>query len=64
MQALRLQDRQTLNQLLEKIWAFGEAVEHCKEGYDTEAFLLSLLILQQKTIDRLENLVERKKASA
>jgi hypothetical protein len=60
MQALRLQDRQALNQLLEKIWAFDNVVENCKEGYETEAFLLSLLILQQKTIDRLERIGEKK----
>ncbi len=59
--SLRLQDRQVLKQLLENIWAFDDMVEKCKEGYDTEAFLLSLLILQQKTIDQLESLVERKK---
>jgi hypothetical protein len=61
--ALRIEDRQLLNHVLEKIWPFDGAVESCKEGYETEAFLLGLLILQQKTIDRLEAMIgtERKK---
>ena len=53
-EALRSEDRQLLRQMLEKIWAYKDAVENCKEGYETEAFLLSLLISQQKTIDLLE----------
>jgi hypothetical protein len=59
--ALRLEDRQLLNRMLEKIWSFNGAVENSKRGYETEAFLLSLLILQQKTIDRLEEKVAEKK---
>ena len=62
-QALRIEDRQLLNQMFEKIWAFDGAVENCKEGYETEAFLLGLLILQQKTIDRLEEMVEKVRRS-
>jgi len=65
-QALRIEDRRLLNSMLEKIWEFESAVESCKEGYETEAFLLGLLILQQKTIDYLEGLVAaaKKKATA
>ena len=57
-QALRIEDRRLLNSMLEKIWPFDSAVENCKEGYETEAFLLGLLILQQKMIDRLEELIK------
>ncbi|HXQ92172.1 MAG TPA: hypothetical protein VN739_04140 [Nitrososphaerales archaeon] len=53
-EALRSEDRQLLRRMLEKIWTCSDAVENCKEGYETEAFLLSLLISQQKTIDLLE----------
>lgn len=53
-EALRSEDRQLLRRMLEKIWTFKDAVENCKEGYETEAFLLSLLISQQKTIDLLD----------
>jgi len=59
--ALRLEDRQRLNRMLEKIWSFNGAVENSKRGYETEAFLLGLLILQQKTIDRLEEMAAEKK---
>ena len=59
--ALRLEDRQLLNRMMEKIWPFEGAVERAKEGYETEAFLLGLLILQQKTIDRLEEMMAEKK---
>jgi hypothetical protein len=63
--ALRIEDRRLLNRMLEKIWSFDDAVENSKEGYETEAFLLGLLILQQKTIDQLEEMiVERKKSGA
>jgi hypothetical protein len=58
--ALRLEDRQLLNRMLEKIWPFTEMVEESKEGYETEAFLLGLLILQQKTINRLEEILAKK----
>ena len=56
--ALRLEDRRLFNEMLEKIWDCADAVENCREGYVTEAFLLSLLISQQKTIDQL---LEKKK---
>ena len=56
--ALRLQDRELFHAMVEKIWSFSEAVENSGEGYVTEAFLLSLLISQQKLIDRL---LEKKK---
>lgn len=59
--ALRLEDRQLLNRMMEKIWPLESAVESAKEGYETEAFLLALLILQQKTIDRLEEMLTEKK---
>ena len=59
--ALRLEDRQLLNRMFEKIWSFDGVVENSKKGYETEAFLLSLLIMQQKTIDRLEEMVAKKK---
>jgi hypothetical protein len=62
--ALRLEDRQLLNRMLEKIWAFDSVVENSKEGYETEAFLLSLLILQQKTIDHLEAMLAKRKKPA
>lgn len=61
--ALRLEDRQLLNRILEKIWPFTNMVEECKEGYETEAFLLGLLILQQKTIDRLEEILAKSDVS-
>jgi len=60
--ALRIEDRQVLNQMLERIWSFDAAVENCKEGYETEAFLLGLLILQQKAIDYLEEMAEKLKS--
>ena len=62
--ALRLEDRQLLNHMLEKIWPFTGMVEECKEGYETEAFLLGLLVMQQKTIDRLEEMIAEKKRKA
>jgi len=62
--ALRLEDRQLLNTMLEKIWPFTDMIEECKEGYETEAFLLGLLVIQQKTIDRLEEMIAEKKRKA
>jgi hypothetical protein len=56
--ALRLQDRNLFHEMVEKSWSFSEAVENSREGYVTEAFLLSLLISQQKLIDQL---LEKKK---
>ena len=56
--ALRLQDRELFHAMVEKSWSFSEAVENSREGYVTEAFLLSLLISQQKLIDQL---LEKKK---
>ena len=61
-QALRIEDRRLLNRMLENIWSFDGVVESCKEGYETEAFLLGLLVLQQKTIDHLEKIITEKKA--
>ena len=56
--ALRLPDRELFHAMVEKSWSFSEAVENSKEGYVTEAFLLTLLISQQKIIDQL---LEKKK---
>jgi hypothetical protein len=56
--ALRREDRQLFHAMVEKIWNHAEAVENSREGDVTEAFLLSLLISQQKIIDQL---LEKKK---
>jgi len=51
--ALRLEDRKLLQEMVENIWSYTDAVENSTEENVTEAFLLGLLISQQKTIDRL-----------
>jgi hypothetical protein len=56
--ALRREDRELFHAMVEKIWSCAGAVENSREGYVTEAFLLTLLISQQKLIDQL---LEKKK---
>ncbi len=51
--ALRLEDRKLFQEMIEKIWSYTDAVENSGEEKVTEAFLLSLLISQQKIIDKL-----------
>jgi bacterioferritin (cytochrome b1) len=58
VESLRLEDRETFKRMVEKIWTFSDSVEICKDEYTTEAFLLSILISQQKTIDWLENQIK------
>ena len=58
--ALRLEDRKLFQEMVEKSWSYADAVESSREENVTEAFLLSLLISQQKTIDKLE---EKRKRS-
>jgi len=59
--ALRLEDRTLLRKMNEDIVKCAEAVENCKEGYETEAYLLTLLIHQQKFIDFLETKLQVRK---
>lgn len=58
VESLRLEDRETFKRMVEKIWTFSDSVEICKDEYTTEAFLLSILVSQQKTIDWLENQIK------
>ena len=59
IQSLRFEDRQFLRDMLSKAWRYADAVENSKEGYTTEAFLVSLLISRQKNINWLEEEISK-----
>jgi hypothetical protein len=63
IESLRLEDRELFKSMVQKIWAYSDSVEICKDEYTTEALLLSILISQQKTINWLTNQIEMYKKS-
>jgi hypothetical protein len=63
VESLRLEDRELFKNMMQKTWAYSNAVEICKDEYATEALLLSILISQQKTINWLTNQIELYKAN-
>jgi bacterioferritin (cytochrome b1) len=63
VESLRLEDREVFKSMIQKSWAYSDSVEICRDEYTTEAFLISLLISQQKTIDWLKNQLEMSKIS-
>jgi hypothetical protein len=63
VESLRLEDRELFKSMVQKIWAYSDSVEICKNEHTTEALLLSILISQQKTINWLTNQIEMYKKS-
>jgi len=51
--SLRSEDRQLFRELIENIFRYADAVENCDRSYTTEAFLLSMILFQHRTILQL-----------
>ncbi|MHB1907567.1 MAG: hypothetical protein ACYCQJ_01700 [Nitrososphaerales archaeon] len=58
VESLRLEDRQVFRKMIENTWNYSDSIEICKDEYTTEAFLISILISQQKTINFLSKEME------
>jgi bacterioferritin (cytochrome b1) len=58
VESLRLEDRELFKSMVQKIWAYSDSIEICRDEHTTEAFLISILISQQKTINWLANQIE------
>jgi hypothetical protein len=50
-ESLRLEDRQVFKEMMQKTWAYSDSVEICKDEYETEALLVSILLSHQKMIN-------------
>lgn len=55
LESLRPEDRDLFKEMIQRSWDYVDSVEICSEEYITEAFLISLLVSQQKTINSLSN---------
>jgi hypothetical protein len=55
VEALRMNDRQTLRDMLNSASSYSDAINHAERGYDTESLLMSIILNQQKTIDWLSS---------
>jgi hypothetical protein len=53
-QALRMDDRQLFQRMLERCYRYAAAVNAKPEALSTEALLMSILLEQEKEIERLE----------
>jgi ribosome biogenesis protein Nip4 len=58
LESLKFEDRELFKEMIQKSWDYADSVEVCSEEHITEAFLISLLVSQQKKINFLENQVE------
>jgi hypothetical protein len=54
-ESLTLEDRQLFKDMVQEAWNYLDSFEFSKGEYTTEAFLLSLLIGNQKIINSLSN---------
>lgn len=54
LQALRLEDRRLFKLMLERCYRYSAAVNAKPEALSTEALLMSILLEQEKEIERLE----------
>jgi hypothetical protein len=55
VESLALEDRELFKDMVQETWNYLDSVEFCKDEYTTEAFILSLLIGNQKAINSLSN---------
>lgn len=53
-QALRIEDRRIFQRMLERCYRYAAAVNTKPEALSTEALLMSILLEQEKEIERLE----------
>jgi hypothetical protein len=53
-QALRMEDRRLFERMLERCYRYAGAVNAKPEALSTEALLMSILLEQEKEIERLE----------
>ena len=59
-EALRLDDRQTLRDMLSSVLtSYAEAINSAERGYDTESLLMSIVLDQQKMINWLSARVRK-----
>jgi hypothetical protein len=58
LESLRPEDKELFKEMIQRSWDYADSVEVCGEEYITEAFLVSLLVSQQKKINFLANQVE------
>jgi hypothetical protein len=56
--ALETEDLEIFLKIIEEASQYEDAMENSVEGNDTEAFLLSILLSQQKKIEELKQFVE------
>jgi len=60
-EALRIEDREVFLKIVEEASQYEDGIENSLEGHNTEAFLLSILLFQQKKIEELKEFVEARK---
>ncbi len=57
LESLRPEDKELFKEMIQRSWDYADSVEVCGEEYVTEAFLISLLVSQQKKVNFLANQV-------
>lgn len=55
---LASEDRQLFKDMIEKAWNYSDSIETCQPERTTEAFLLSLLVSEQRTINSLSSQIQ------
>ena len=53
--SLRSEERVIFKALIEKCWRYSKAIESSKKRYITEPFFLTVLLIQQRTIEWLQS---------
>lgn len=51
--SLRTEERELFRQLSSEVWHYSEAIEHAEREDTTDSFLMSLVLSQQKIIDKI-----------
>ncbi|MFI5420204.1 MAG: hypothetical protein ACHQ1H_04495 [Nitrososphaerales archaeon] len=59
--ALPTTDREIFLRIIEEASQYEDGIENSIEGHDTEAFLLSILLAQQKKIQELREFIQTRK---